>query len=80
MGTLLQVFLCLRPRTPYPLPLHTVDVSFAQGRGEGRELNQREKVRGAKVHKLGRKYQHDGLHLQSINFDKHLPLQVNFLR
>ncbi len=33
----------------------------------------REKVRGATVHKLGRKYQHDWMHLQSINSDKNLP-------
>jgi hypothetical protein len=25
-GTLRQVFICLRPRTPYPTPLHTVYV------------------------------------------------------
>jgi hypothetical protein len=43
-------------------PPHTVYVYtvylFTQGRGGGRELT-REKVRGAIVHKAGRKYQHD---------------------
>ncbi len=33
----------------------------------------REKVRGQQFTKLGRKYQHDWLYLQSINSDKHLP-------
>jgi hypothetical protein len=50
--TLRQVFICLRPRTPYPQPLHTVYVyniySTVYGtyshreRGKGGELNQRE--------------------------------------
>jgi hypothetical protein len=31
----------------------------------------REKVRGATVHKRGRKYKHDRLYLQSINSIKH---------
>jgi hypothetical protein len=34
--------------------------------GGGRELT-REKVRGAIVHKAGRKYQNDRLYLQSLN-------------
>jgi hypothetical protein len=33
-------------------------MEYKQGRGGGEELI-REKVRGAKVHKAGRKYQHD---------------------
>jgi hypothetical protein len=53
-GNLRQVFICLRPRTPYPLPLHTVHVQFVhtvrvystvylftKGRGgEGGEMNE----------------------------------------
>jgi uncharacterized protein (UPF0276 family) len=39
---------------------------FTQGRGRGGELTS-EKVRVAKVHIAGRKYQHDRLYLQSIN-------------
>jgi hypothetical protein len=63
--------------TPYLTPLHTVYVYtvyfFTQRRGGGRgrvELT-REKVRGAIVHKAGRKYQHDLLYLQSINYITH---------
>jgi hypothetical protein len=40
------------------------------GGGRGGELT-REKSRGAMLHKAGRKYQHDGLYLQSINSIKH---------
>ncbi len=55
-GTLRQVFICLRPRTPYPLPLlHTVHIVYTERvqytyshREGGRvgELNQRERERG----------------------------------
>jgi hypothetical protein len=45
------------PKPPYPPPLlHTVNVYSHMGRGG--KLT-REKVRGAIVHKAGRKYQHD---------------------
>jgi hypothetical protein len=72
----LPVFICLRPRTPYPLS-HTVYVYtvylFTRERGEGAwgELHHRDRERGNSS--LGRKYQHDLLYLQSINSDKHLP-------
>jgi hypothetical protein len=53
------------PMTPYyPTPLshcrrvYTTVYLFTQGKGEGGELT-REKVRGAIVHKWGRKYQQD---------------------
>ncbi len=46
-GTLRQVFICLRPRTLYPPPLlkHCIfvySILIHIGKGEGRELNQRE--------------------------------------
>ncbi len=49
-GTLRQqVLICLRPRTPYPLPLkHCIRVyslstgTYLHREGEGRDLNQRE--------------------------------------
>ncbi len=46
---------------------------FTQGRGEGGWgwMRTSEKVRGALVHKRGRKYQHDWLYLLSINSIKH---------
>jgi hypothetical protein len=46
-GTLRQVFICLKPRIPYP-PLHTVYVYtvYIFTQGGGRELNQREGERG----------------------------------
>jgi hypothetical protein len=48
-GTLRQVFFCMKPRTPNPLPLHTVYVYtvylFTQRKLEGGELNQREEER-----------------------------------
>jgi hypothetical protein len=55
----LQVFICLRPpslcHTLYKyIPLYLLK----QGRGEGGRRTS-EKVRGALVHKRGRKYQHD---------------------
>ncbi len=85
-GTL-QVFICLRPRPPYPPPytLYTcIQVYlFTKGRGIEGESWTREKVREQKFAKLGQKYQHDWLYLQSINSDEHLlqsPLQVNWLR
>ncbi len=79
-GTLRQVFICLRLRTPYPPPLHIVCMYtvnlFTQGRGRGggKESWTREKVRGATVHKEGVEHTNmtDWLYLQSINSDKHL--------
>jgi hypothetical protein len=63
--------------TPYSSPpLHTeygyTVHLFTQGRGEGGRGGEltREKVRGAIVHKAGRKYQHDRMYLQSINSSK----------
>jgi hypothetical protein len=59
--TFRKVFICLRPRTPYPPPLHTVYVytvylftHWKGAGGGGEELNQRE-GRKATVHKAGSK-------------------------
>ncbi len=50
-GTLRQVFICLRPRTPYPPPT-------GKG-GEAGRVEPERKVREATVHKAGSKYLHD---------------------
>ncbi len=80
-GTFRQVFIRQRPRTspPCTLPLtHCISVYniliHMEKRGMRGELNQPER-RGVGQHftKLGRKYQHDWLYLQSINSDKLLP-------
>ncbi len=47
----------------------TYPCTFSQREGGGRSTS--EKVRGALVHKRGRKYQHGWLYLQSINSIKH---------
>ncbi len=78
-GTLRQVFICLRPRTPEapiypppPQPLHTVyvhtvySILIHTGKGGG------VLTRGATVHKAGSKIP-DWLCLQPINSDTHLP-------
>jgi hypothetical protein len=65
-GTLRQVFICLRPRTPYtaytPIPLpYTMytckqySTYFLHREGGRRGDWTREKVRGATVHKAGSK-------------------------
>jgi hypothetical protein len=73
-GTLRQVFICVYPWTPYP-PLHNVYVYtvylFLQGRGGRVEPERR--FEGQQFTKMGRKYHHDWMCLQSINSDKHLP-------
>jgi hypothetical protein len=61
-GTLRQVFICLRPRPPYPKPLHTEYVYtvylFAQERGEGGRVEPERRLEGQQCTKLDRKYQH----------------------
>ncbi len=77
-GTMRQVFyLSKTPLLSYdpilpPCTLNTckTDYLFTQGRGEGGELTI-EKVRGEIVHKTGRKYQHDQLYFQSMNYINH---------
>ncbi len=51
--TLRQVFICLRPRTPYPPLTHCVHYVYIQYTYSHRERWTREKVRGATVHKAG---------------------------
>ncbi len=78
-GLCCRCFVCLRPPPllwPHSPPLThcTVYLYLTQctysHRVRGGELT-REKIRGAMLHKAGRKYQHDWLHLQSIDFIKH---------
>ncbi len=67
-GTLRQVFICLRPP-----PL----LGFCLGWVEPER-----RLGGQQFTKLGRKYQHDWIYLQSINSDKYLsqsPFTVQFL-
>ncbi len=66
---------------PPPPPTHCILVLFlytvylfTQGREEVLRIGSVEpERRSTAVHKLGRKYQHDRLYLQSINSDKQLP-------
>jgi hypothetical protein len=51
-GTLRQVFICLRPRTPYPL-VYTVYL-FTEGKGEGVEIEPGRRLEGQQFKKLGR--------------------------
>ncbi len=62
-----RCFICLRP--PPLLWPHTGKVGRGGGGGDQPET----RLAGKKFTKLGRKYQHDWLYLQSINPDKHLP-------
>jgi hypothetical protein len=53
-GTLRQVFICLRPKTPYPSPLTHYSVLIHTGKGgEGGEFDQREGNRGDTDQKAG---------------------------
>ncbi len=82
-GTLRQVFYLSEASsasmTPYSPPLtHCIRVysilihtGTGKGGGVGELTRSRKKVRGAIVHKAGRKYQHDGLYLQSIKVYRH---------
>ncbi len=62
---------------PHTLPLtHCIrvySICVWVGGGGGGELNHWRRLEGQQFTKLGRKYQHDWLYLQSINSDKHLP-------
>ncbi len=76
-GTLRQVFICLRPRTRYPPPpykLYTcIQVYGTYPHREGGGIEPERRLEGQQFTKLGQKYLHDWLYLQSINSDKHLP-------
>jgi hypothetical protein len=65
------------PHTPPPYTLHTCIIQYTYSRRVGGKGGvgklTREKIRGAIVHKAGRKYQHDSLYLQSIISNKHQP-------
>jgi hypothetical protein len=55
-GTLRQVFICLRPRTPYPPPYTLyICIQYTNWHREGGGSWTREKRRGATVHKAGSK-------------------------
>jgi hypothetical protein len=60
-----------RAQHPTPQP-HTV-LYFDMGRGGGGGVEPGRRLEGHQFAKLGRKYQHVWLYLQSVNFDKHLP-------
>ena len=65
-----QVFICLRPRTPYP-PLTLYTYSHSEG---GWESWTREMGRVASVHKAGSKIPGTNHDFQSINSAKHSPV------
>ncbi len=61
--------------TPRPLPATHRPYTYCtltQGRERGGVEPER-KLKGQQFTKLGRKYQHDWLYLQSLNSDKHMP-------
>jgi hypothetical protein len=59
-GILLHVFICLRPSTPYPSPLHTVYVYtaylFKQGKGRGGRVEPERSFGEQQFTKVDRKY------------------------
>jgi hypothetical protein len=75
-GTSRHVFICLRHRTQHPSPLtHCTGVySILLHTGkEGGGVEPERRGEGQQYTKLGRKYQHESLYLQSITPEKHLP-------
>ncbi len=65
------IYLSAWGQEPHPSPLtHCIlvyGILVHTGKGGGGGELTREKVRGTMLHKAGRKYQHNWLHLQSIN-------------
>ncbi len=80
-GILWQVFICLRPRTTYPLPLtHCIQVYVVQHtvlihteKGGGGELNQREGERVNSSQSWVENTNMTNCISSSVNSDKHLP-------
>ncbi len=69
------------PHTPLPRYTLYTYMLFTQGRGGGR-VEPGRRFEGQQFTKLGKKYQHDWMYIQSINSKKtcrKVPLQVNFL-
>ncbi len=72
-GTLQQVFICGPELHSPPYTLYTcIQYTYHTGKGGGRVEPER-RLEGQQFTKLGRKYQHNWLHLQPKNSDKHLP-------
>jgi hypothetical protein len=75
--TFRQVFTCLRPgQNPIPPPpppftLYTC-IQYTYSHREGGRVEPERRGEGQQFTKLGGKYQHDYLYLQSINSDKRL--------
>jgi hypothetical protein len=66
---------CRTQHSPPP-PSHTLPVYavlWHREGGRGRRVVPERRLEGEQFTKLGRKYQHDWLYLQSIKSDKHLP-------
>ncbi len=88
-GTLRQVFIWLRPRTPIPSTPYSLynvyRILIHTGGGGGGEVELERMEEGQQFTKLGWKYQHDRLYLPRlcktlINTCRKFSLQVNFFR
>jgi hypothetical protein len=74
-GALRQVFICLSPGTPNPPPppthcirVYRIIIHTRKG-GRGGRVEPERRLEGQQVTKLGGKYQHALLYLESINSD-----------
>jgi hypothetical protein len=77
-GTLRQVLICLRPRTPYPPPLHHVYVyavyTYSHREwGEVGRVEPERRLEGLQLTNLGRKIPTWPAVSPVYNSDKHLP-------
>ncbi len=59
------------PYTTYSTRVYSI--LFHTGKGMGGRVEPERRLERQQFTKLGRKYKHDWLYLQSINSDKHLP-------